>query len=135
MKYGLAIELDDFTRKVDSLCRAQLGGSEDLDPCAVVSCMNNVKELRFRTRDGKKSLALQLEPHVLKTFEDLVKEVNLMMGTACAVATVSLPHFSRAVAVFRQDYARPGALVGRSYDLSTEPLITFVAQEFRSAHL
>ena len=93
-RYGLAIEVDDFTRKagherppgstvacqtpqVESLCRAQsLGGlNEALNPCDVVlapanssvgvflaglasepevSCLNNLKEMRFRTRDAGK---------------------------------------------------------------------------------
>jgi len=134
MKYGLAIEVDDFTRKVESLCRAQsLGGlNEALNPCDVVSCLNNLKEMRFRTRDGKRSLALQLEPHVLETFEDLLREVSVMMGTACAIASVYRLHSWRAVAVFRQDYAQPDALVGRC-SVFTEPLISFTAQEFRSA--
>ncbi|CAE7946116.1 unnamed protein product [Symbiodinium sp. KB8] len=134
MKYGLAIEVDDFTRKVESLCRAQsLGGlNEALDPCDVVSSLNNLKDMRFRTRDGKRSLALQLEPHVLETFEELSSEVSVMMGTACAIASVYRLHSWRAVAVFRQDYARPGALVGRC-SVFTEPLISFTAQDFRSA--
>ncbi|CAE7209695.1 unnamed protein product [Symbiodinium natans] len=133
MKYGLAIELDDFTRKVESLCRAQLGSVEDLDSCSVATCVNNLKEMRFRTRDGKRSMALQLEPHVLETFEELLSEATVMTGTACAIATVYQLQSWRAVAVFRQDYARPAALVGKCSDISMEPLIAFTAQEFRSA--
>lgn len=130
MKYGISLDLDDFIRKVDSLCRAQLNG-EDWDPQQVVSCLNGIKDMRFRTRDAARVLELRLEPRSTPSFESLVEEVNFMLGTSSAVAVVtSRGGPSTAVAVFREDYARPRiGLVGRCYDLSSEPLASFTASQ------
>jgi len=58
-----------------------------------------------------------------------------MTGTACAVALVSCEDGSglKALSVFREDYARQKALVGRSSEISSEPLTSFAAKDFHSA--
>ncbi|CAE8634508.1 unnamed protein product [Polarella glacialis] len=147
MKYGLTLEADDFIRKVEGHCRSPASRSEvenlknhplELDPFEIVSCLNARRDLRFRTRDGKQILALQLTARALTSFEDLLREVHLMLGTACAVAVVaghSCDDLSQAVAVFREDYARPHeALVGRCEALDADgPLLAFDAQRLRVA--
>ena len=74
--------------------------------------------------------------YVLWSFDDfwhvLAKlEVTFMLGTSSAVAVVtSRGANSSAVTVFREDYARPKTcLVGRGYDLSSEPLASFTANQ------
>ena len=130
MKYGVSLDIDDFIRKVDSLCRAQLHG-EDWDPVQVVSCFNGIKDMHFRTRDASRILELRLEPRTTQSFESLVEEVTFMLGTSSAVAVVtSRGNPSAAVAVFREEYGRSGGLVGRSYDLSSEPLVAFTSNQF-----
>ncbi|CAK9102882.1 Uncharacterized protein SCF082_LOCUS48070 [Durusdinium trenchii] len=129
MKYGLSLDIDDFVRKVESLCRAQLNG-DDWDPLQIVSCLNGIKDMRFRTRDAARILELRLEPRSTESFQSLAEEVHSTLGTSSAVAVVINPSGGprAAVAVFREDYAHPqSALVGRCADLSSEPLITFTS--------
>ncbi|CAJ1356461.1 unnamed protein product, partial [Effrenium voratum] len=132
MKYGLSLDMDDFLRKVDSLCRAQLSG-EDWDPWQVVNCFNSIKDMRFRSRDASKILALRLEPESV-VFDRLLQEVRLMTGTSCAVAVVG--RRPSAVAVFRESYGAPAfsALVGRG-GAHAEPLVVFGPPEVQQALL
>eukprot|EP00438_Fugacium_kawagutii_P015826 Skav211385 [mRNA] locus=scaffold2406:220483:232172:- [translate_table: standard] len=87
MKYGVSLDVDDFIRKVDSLCRAQLTG-EDWDPQQIAA----------------RILELRLEPRTTESFESLTEEVTSMLGTSSAVAVAS-------------------------YDLSSEPLVSFAANQ------
>eukprot|EP00913_Durusdinium_trenchii_P016764 g15757.t1 len=73
MKYGLSLDIDDFVRKVESLCRAQLNG-DDWDPLQIVSCLNGIKDMRFRTRDAARILELRLEPRSTESFQSLAEE-------------------------------------------------------------
>lgn len=135
LKYGLTLDTDDFVRKVEANCRPPGDRKlQDLDPFQIVSSFNSCKDLRFRSRDGQRLLALRLSaPRRLEGFGELLREVGFLLGTSCAVAIVDAAgKLSRAVAVFREDYSRPHeALIGRC--LPTEPLVSFSAEQLRCA--
>jgi len=151
VKYGVALDSNDLNRKISSHCRG-CRKSEDvssvLSPIDVVHELNlRSTDLRFRTLDADRSLALHIESRMIDSFKELQTEVRRMPGTARTLAIVvplSLDLRSvvdeedraRAIAVFREDYGRPNLLVGRDVEPGSQaPLNSFSSANLQCAML
>lgn len=181
VKYGVALDPQDFMQKLEEHCCFLGIGSEpgcrggrgagpvslEPTPTMLAARLNAWPDLRFRTRGGELALAMRLDYRELGvdscgsasgSFQELMREVRRMPGTPRAVAVLcprvpaadsaagvadpsgpsrgtakAAAARGRAVAVFRQDYVQPGALVGRCSLPFSEPLVSFKAEDLLSA--
>lgn len=98
-------------------------------PLDFVARLNAQPDLRFRALgDAGLQMRLRVRARVVSSFQELCGEVRRTPGTARAVAILAAeapeadgsagvglgPGACRAVAVYREDYAQPGLLVGRA---------------------
>lgn len=169
LKYGLPLDTADFVRKAERHCSACGGGSAvNGAPAAVsgrrggpvsaaaaaaelASQLNTHPELRFQSLKASIPVfSLRLEWRSVASFAELRREVQLMLGTPRAVATVRVNGegsaslsvatggtaatgagsvsggvSSHAAAVLREDYAQPGRLVARAAGHGAPALLAF----------